>query len=289
MPAGKCEVLPCLQGSDSAQVVLPPEHRLNAVGGAEWLKFTKTWFVLNPPRRLSKVAHPATFPTALAQDFVSFFTKPGDWVIDPFLGTGSTLIAAKSLGRNGVGIELYAEYVRMARRWVEQIGGDTMAMVFRGDSREILQQIPSEGLPKMKFCLTSPPYWSQLSAPSETHDKGEERKAKGLAARYGRRRSDLGNIKNYDEFLAAQEDVFDSLFDVMEEKAYLVVVTNNVYRGGRLYPLAFDTFRTLSKRWVPKDERIWCQDNKKLRPFGMFHSYIGNRSHHYCLVFRKPS
>ena len=278
-----------MQGSESAQAVFPPERRLNVIEGSDWMKFTKTWFVLNPPPRVKKVFHPATFPAALAEQFIGFFTKPGDWVIDPFLGSGSTLIAARLMGRNGIGIELYPDFARAARRWIQDVDADTRNIVVEGDSRLVLSKLRDQGFPKMRFCLTSPPYWSQLSGPAATHERADERKAAGLAIQYGDKRRDLGNIPDYDEFLSQQQEVFDALYDLMEEKAYLVVVTNNVYRNGRLYPLAFDTLRSLSEKWVPKDERIWCQDNKKLRPFGMFHSYIGNRSHHYCLVLRKEA
>lgn len=54
--------------------------------------------------------HSATFPKALPTWFMNLFTKPGDWVLDPFLGSGTTSEAAKELGRNSVGIELLTEY-----------------------------------------------------------------------------------------------------------------------------------------------------------------------------------
>ena len=98
---------------------------------------------------------------------------------------------------------------------------------------------------------------------------------------------DLGLINDYHAFLLQLKFIFEDIYDLMKNKAYLVVIINNVYKNGRLWPLAFDTFKLLSEKWVPKDEMIWCQDGKKLFPFGMFHSYIGNRSHHYCLVFQK--
>lgn len=235
------------------------------------------------------MSHPATFPTILGEEFINFFTKPGDWVIDPFLGSGSTLIAARLLGRNGVGIELYQDFARFSRKCISSISSNTKHVVLKGDSLNVLPTLKQRGFPEMDFCLTSPPYWCQLSSSSKTNEKQQERLTRGLKSSYGTHKRDIGNIDDYGRFLALQEKIFKELYQVMRDKSYLVVITNNVYRNGRLHPLAFDTFRSLSQFWTPKDERIWCQSDKKLRPFGMFHSYIGNRSHHYCLVFRKDN
>lgn len=260
------------------------KNSLNDLDGSEWLKLTKSWFVLNPPKRAVKNLHPATFPDELAEKFIKFFTKKGDWVVDPFCGMASTLASAKRLGRNGIGVELYDYFVEKGNSRLMQIPGKTKVQVIQGDSRFLEDILKSHGISSVNFCLTSPPYWSQLKRKSERQQK---RSLNGLKTRYGQDKADLGNIGDYQYFLEEQEQIFDSLYRVMADRSYLVVITNNVYTQGRLWPLAFDTFTSLSKKWMPKDEMIWCQNDKSLRPFGMFHSYIGNRSHHYCLAFRK--
>jgi DNA modification methylase len=70
-------------------------NRLNDLDSKTWLKFQKSWFVHNPPPRKKDVLrHPAKFPESLAQEFIEFFTKRGQVVLDPMVGTGSTLVAA---------------------------------------------------------------------------------------------------------------------------------------------------------------------------------------------------
>lgn len=259
--------------------------KLNGLSGKEWIKFTKSWFVLNPTPRNVKICHPASFPEELAEPFINFFTKIGDWVVDPFAGSGSTLIAARRLGRNSWGMELYEKYVELTRRRLSEIEeGGVDSIMINGDSRNILKIRKRLNIPLADFCITSPPYWNQLKRNTE---RQVFRTEKQLDCIYGKNQSDLGMIDDYNEFLEQQMLIFDNLREVMKSGAYLVVITNNVYADGRLWPLAFDTLKMLSEKWVPKDEKIWCQDNRKLFPFGMFHSYIGNRSHHYCLVFRK--
>ncbi len=65
--------------------------------------------------------HSATFPKALPEWFIKLFTAPGDWVLDPFTGSGTTNLAACALGRNSIGIDQLPEYVSLARNYLQEI------------------------------------------------------------------------------------------------------------------------------------------------------------------------
>jgi DNA modification methylase len=65
--------------------------------------------------------HSAAFPLALPEWFIKLFTEPGDWVLDPFLGSGTTCEAASKLRRNSVGIDTLPEYCELARSRVTEI------------------------------------------------------------------------------------------------------------------------------------------------------------------------
>ena len=264
-----------------------PVNRLNDLSGKEWIKFTKSWFKHSPPPRdRTKLIHPAGFPETLVREFVEFFTKRNMWVLDPFLGTGSTLLAARAAGRNAVGVEINPRYAAMARSRLEEIASSdgTRQLVLQGNSRDLRKILEKDYVREVDFCITSPPYWNQLKRASL---RQRERKQNGLDTNYSDNPEDIGNIGDYEEFLDAQERIFSEVYGVMKVGGYLVVVTNNVFSQGRLYPLAFDTLTTLAESWVPKDERVWLHDDKRLLPLGIYNAWVGNRSHQYCLIFRK--
>lgn len=73
--------------------------------------------------------HSATFPKALPEWFIKLFTDEGDWVLDPFVGSGTTSIAAYGLNRSSVGIDLYKEYIDMAKSAVKEIEIDTAPLL----------------------------------------------------------------------------------------------------------------------------------------------------------------
>src|ERR1700675_2225527 len=94
-------------------------NRLNDLDSKTWLKFQKSWFIHNPPpRRKDVLTHPAKFPETLAEEFIRFFTKRGQTVLDPMVGTGSTLGACLRARRRGVGVELNERYYTMAQKIV---------------------------------------------------------------------------------------------------------------------------------------------------------------------------
>ena len=267
----------------------PFRNRLNDLSPKEWLRFQKSWFVHNPPPRQRQARrHPAKFPETLAQEFVEFFTNRGQRVLDPMVGTGSTLVACLRSGRNSVGIELNPTYARMAQQTVaeerERLGEQTAeleAEVITADAA----QLPDLGLPAADYVLTSPPYWNML------HARGAETQLRrrlqdGLDVVYSDHPADLGNIADYGEFLDRLVAVYAALPAVLRPKAYLTIIVKNVKKGGQVFPLAWDLAARLSRMFTLKDEKIWAQDDIRLAPYGLGNAWVSNTFHHYCLQFR---
>ncbi len=268
-------------------------NRLNDLDPKTWIKFQKSWFLHNPPpRRKDVLRHPAKFPETMAQEFIEFFTKRGQVVLDPMAGTGSTLVAALRSGRSSYGIEINPAYAKIACQVVEderQVLGEPVdsltAQVITGNAAAITEHVSKYEIPLIDYVLTSPPYWDMLRARGAQTQK-KRRAEPGLDVFYSDDPEDLGNVDDYEEFLERLVKIYAGLKPFLQERAYLTIIVKNVKKGGRIYPLAWDLGRRLGQAYTLKDERIWVQDNQRLAPYGMGNAWVSNTFHHYCLQFR---
>lgn len=266
-------------------------NKLNDLDPKTWLKFQKSWFIHNPPARKKGVLrHPAKFPETMAQEFIEFFTKRTGTVLDPMAGTGSTLVAALRCGRNSYGIELNPGYAQIAKQVIMEEknslgfwqGADKLvAEVIEGDALKASEY----GIPLVDYVLTSPPYWDMLHVKGAQNQK-KRRESSQLDVVYSDDPNDVGNLHDYEQFLARLVTIYAGLKPLLREKAYLTIIVKNVKKGGKIYPLAWDLARELGRVYTLKDEKIWLQDNQSLFPFGLGSAWVSNTFHHYCLQFR---
>ncbi len=268
---------------------MPRPNKLNNLDPKSWLKFQKSWFIHNPPpRKKGVLVHPAKFPETMAQEFIEFFTKEGETVLDPMAGTGSALVAALRCGRNSYGIELNSKYAEIAKQIIteerESLGESIVNLkseIINGDATLAV----SYQLPTIDYILTSPPYWDMLHARGAKTQK-KRRTSAELDLLYSDDPNDVGNLHDYDEFLEKLVNIYAGLKPLIREKTYLTIIVKNVKKGGKIYPLAWDIGRELGKTYTLKDEKIWLQDNQRLSPYGMNSAWVSNTFHHYCLQFR---
>ncbi len=98
---------------------------------------TQEWKILDTVLRITpaqdrngaETAHPARFPVELPAELIKAFTQPGEIILDPFVGSGTTLVAAKNLGRRAIGIEIEEKYVEIA---VKRLAQSVMQFGLRG-------------------------------------------------------------------------------------------------------------------------------------------------------------
>jgi len=285
-------------------------NTLNDLTGKEWLRHTKSWVLFDgkPSDMPYEIKdHPASFPPALIEYFIEFFTKKEQWVFDPFMGIGSTLAACQNLGRNCFGTEINLKYCQYA---IKRVKAKSISLdaylnsnkadsnkeskltlkVFNRDCREILSIIKENKFPPVDFCITSPPYWNILETSrggvKSTHKKRIE---EGLDEKYSDDLRDLGNITNYYQYLDTLIEIFNEIKKILKPKAYLMIIIQNIRtKDGVMVPIAWDLGKSLSKNYDLRQEFIWYQDQKFMGIWGYPKTYVSNVHHHYCLVFQAP-
>ena len=266
-------------------------NKINHLTGKEWTKFIKSWFIfdalmsdIKEEKEITQVAglnsedHPATYSPTMMSEFIKFFTKEGNTVLDPFNGIGSTLVGCDRTGRNGVGIELNEKYYEITKLRTKQ-------KVIHGSSENLFDLLKKNNIKSVDFSISSPPYWNILQRSTGNFEK--KRAEKNLDVQYSNKEVDIGNINSYDEFVDRLAAIYFQIYEVLKVGGYLVVIVKNVKKQGVNYPLAWDLAKKLSEKFALKDEKIWCQDKVGLAPFGYPFAYTSNIVHHYCLIFRK--
>lgn len=254
----------------------------------------------SPPRKKNEVLHPAKYPETLIGDFIELFTDPGDAVFDPMLGTGSTVVAALRTGRDGYGTELLQEFADIARHRVQEeaahhtlpgffpeLDAQRKGVVVCGDATRLGEIEELAGV-KFAYSVTSPPYWSMLQNPGSEGQRG--RRQKNLKLVYSNDSRDLGNVQDYDEFLASLERVYDQVAEKLTDNGVLTVIVKNVKREHIVYPLAWDLLIRLcgsSGKYDYLGTTLWCQDDVSLKPFAVGIHWVSNTLHHYCMHFTK--
>lgn len=271
-------------------------NHLNDLDSKEWIKFQKSWFIHAPPPRKKDVRrHPAKFPETLVEEFIRFFTKSGQVVLDPMAGTGSTLVAALRAGRHSYGIELNPHYAEIAgqiiaeeRAELGEQANNLTTQVINGNAADFTDHASRFTIPPIDYVITSPPYWDMLHAKGSETQK-QRRAAENLDVVYSEDPADLGNVRDYDAFIAQLVNIYTGLKPFLQPRAYLTIIVKNVKKGGKIYPLAWDLGRELGKTYTLKDEKIWCQNDQRLAPYGMGSAWVSNTFHQYCLQFRNEA
>ncbi len=261
-----------------------PRNNLNLLTNKQWMMETKSVWFSRPPRRGQlKIQHPATFAEPDVVRLLEFFTRPGEAVLDPFVGSGSSLVACAQCGRIGTGIELVDSWAEVARaRLSEQDEGHEQTVLV-GDARRVL---PGIGENSFQFVVTSPPYWMILHKDWD-HKVKAERKSRNLDTRYSDHEADLGNVQSYEEFLNELAGVFAECSRVLVPRRYMAVIVSDFRHKSRFVSYHADLSRSIETVGFSLEGiTVLVQDNKNLYPYGVPFAFVSNIHHQYILIFR---
>lgn len=255
-------------------------EKMNDFSGKEWLQNSfSIWRDIRKNKEEKKLKHPATFPIELAEKLIRIYTKKEDnaVILDPFVGIGSTLIAAQNLKRKSIGIDLNEEFCKIAKKRTKN--NKPKAKIYLENSQNLLNFIKKESI---DLCINSPPYWDILNQ-KRTVDKKEIKN-------YSEKKEDIGNVHNYEDFLSELKKVYSEVYKVLKPNKRCCVIVMDIRKKNKFYSFHIDISKIMEEIGFELEEFIiWDRQHEynNMKTLGYPWVFRVNKVHEFICIFWK--
>ena len=278
----------------------------NGLCASEWAQLSRSvWNDVSSQRQKKHLDHGATYPEKLCDRLLQMYSKEGDLVLDPFLGTGTTVIAALKRDRNAVGIELTDRFFSVAEKEIKEQSGSTNLLhfsgksskaeykIYKGDCAEVLKTLDDETI---QLTITSPPYADLIHKVVEDRTLHHKNSAfvldnNATTNLYSDDERDLGNMQ-MPEYLKKVDTIMQELYRVTKKGGYNIWVVKDFRDTKNKIPyIDLHSKIALSGEkagFKYHDLIIWDQnEQRKLVLLGYPSVFYVNQNHSYLVVLRK--
>jgi len=271
-----------------------PSKHINCLTAKEWMQAqVAVWEFYYEKRDIrDKNLHPAVFPISLPAKCIELFTHQGELVLDPFVGTGSTLVAAHDLGRNAVGFDLKKEYVDFANKRVPESNDELQHLAIHDEAMKVPDYLEEE---TVSLCVTSPPYANLLNRKRKNKSKrGDLREDDQYlkVQQYSKDPRDLGTM-DVDEYSRSMGEIFAGILPLLKPRGHCVINITDYWWEGKRVPIHINVVATLEEvGYELRNTIIWDRRNivNKVGIFGWPSNYITlTTTFEYLLHFWKPA
>jgi len=269
-----------------------PSH-INCMTPKEWLKSQLGVWQFNYEARdtRDKNIHPATFPISLAKKVIELFTHEGELVLDPFVGSGTTLVAARDTSRNAVGFDLQKRYIDLCEQRIAQTTflGEAKQIAVQDDARLIAKYFEPETI---SLIFTSPPYANLLNRARKNKSRRFRKTEQlGRIEQYSQDPRDLGTME-LSQYTIAMGEIFESLLPFLRPKAHCVINVPDMWWENQRITIHVSLVEELRKRgYELRNIIIWDRTNlvNRIGIFGWPSNYITmGVTFEYLLDFWRP-
>ena len=255
------------------------------------------WNDLSSPRNKYQLEHGAVYPIKLCERLMKMYSTEGDVIFDPFLGIGTTMVAAQGLNRHCIGTELNKKFADVANRWLDDVqglfGNNMHYKIVNDDCRNLLQYVRKD---KVQLTVTSPPYANfiqrSLKDRVTTHKTSViQHENNSTVKQYSEEENDFGNLP-YPEFLEQIKHVLKDNLEITKSGGYSCWVVKD-YRDTK-HKIPYIPFHSDLARageevgWKYHDLIIWDQTGqRRLVLLGYPSVLYTNQNCSFIVVFRK--
>ncbi|MEM0006810.1 MAG: DNA methyltransferase [Candidatus Bathyarchaeia archaeon] len=265
------------------QATIKKKEKLNELDGKTWERYSISIWDIVKSREEVKLKHPAMFPVELCRRLIEIYTKKGDVVLDPFMGSGSAIVAARDLERKGIGFDINPDFVELAKKRISQQKlihlGVEDPDIYCEDAKNLLMYVKPNSV---DLVITSPPYWN-IHTRKRTADYKEPRPYSSLER-------DLGNISDFNKFMDELKSIFEKVYVVLKNGKRCIVIVMDIRQGSQFIPFHMRVANMMAEiGFLLEDIIIWDRrkEYSNLRPLGYPYVFIVNKVHEYILIFRK--
>lgn len=270
-----------------------PNGHINCLTAKEWLKNQLgVWECYYEGRDIrDKSLHPATFPISLAKRVISLLSHKGELVLDPFVGAGTTLVAARDLDRNAVGFDLQEKYIALSRQRLEagELFNTSEQIAICDDSRNINRYVEPESV---GLIWTSPPYANLLNRKRKNKSRRyRDNEQLGKIEQYSQDERDLGTL-SLEHYATAMGEIFEMLLPLLKPKAHCVINVPDMWWENRRITIHVALIEEMRRRgYELRNVIIWDRTNlvNAIGIFGWPSNYITmGVTFEYLLDFWRP-
>jgi SOS regulatory protein LexA len=272
-----------------------PQNHINCLNAKQWIKNQVAIWEFSYEKRdiRDKNIHPAVFPIGLPAKCIELFTHKGELVLDPFMGIGTTLVAARDLERNALGFDLNKKYVDFTKRLLSQgqLTSATKQLAVCEDAINIPNHL-NENM--VSLSVTSPPYANMLNRPRENKSmRGNLRNNQHYkkVQQYSKNPRDLGTMEPK-VFAEALGEIYKNLLPIHKPRAHCVINITDLWWKNKRIPLHLYVVEALEKAgYELRNTIIWDRRNlvNKAGIFGWPSNYITlGTTLEYILDFWRP-
>lgn len=292
-----------LRSNDLFQSIIPiscektcdcKDNHINCLTAKDWLKAQLGVWQFNYEKRdvRNKAIHPATFPISLASKVIELFSHEGELVLDPFVGSGTTLLAANDLNRNAVGFDLNRDYVLASAERIREnnnLFNKADQLVIHDDAANISKYLEEQ---TVKLIFTSPPYANLLNRKRKNKSRRERNNGQlGKVEQYSQDPRDLGTM-SIEKFTLAIGDIFENLLPLLRPKGHCVINVPDMWWENERVTIHVAVIEELRKRGYEfRNTIIWDRTNivNRVGIFGWPSNYITmGTTFEYLLHFWRP-
>lgn len=272
----------------------PPNH-INCLNAKNWMKGqVAIWEFYYEKRDIrDKKIHPAVFPIGLPKKCIELFTHEGELVLDPFVGIGTTLIAARDLNRNAVGFDLSQKYIDYIDKRLQQdtLYSETEQIAVCDDANNTAKYLKPNSV---SLSVTSPPYANMLNRKRKNKSiRGDRRQNEHFdkVQQYSNDPRDLGTMepKRFAKALAA---IYRKILPIHKVKAHCVINITDLWWENKRYPVHLYVIDEMQKvGYELRNTIIWDRRNlvNGAGIFGWPNNYITlGTTFEYILDFWRP-